>query len=119
MFPLHLVLLLPLLLLQRRPPPPPPRSLSQPGTHTPTAQQLAAANLADPPPPPLRTQLDKIPNDIIYDPTLQRDRGHECEKCHHKGAVFFQAKVSDGDTRLQLIFVCTNKACVHKWRHAV
>jgi hypothetical protein len=32
------------------------------------------------------------------------------------GAVCFQAKVTAADDKLQLIFVCTNKACLHKWR---
>jgi DNA-directed RNA polymerase II subunit RPB9 len=62
-----------------------------------------------------RNQLEKIPDDIITDPTLQR-ASIECPKCSHVGAVFFMAKVTTSDERLKLIYVCTNTACIHKWQ---
>lgn len=64
---------------------------------------------------PRSNQLQNIPDDIITDPTLQRE-AIECPKCLHVGAVFFMAKVSTSDERLKLIYVCTNTACIHKWQ---
>ena len=59
--------------------------------------------------------LEQVPDDIITDPTLQREP-IDCPACHHVGAVFFMAKMSTADARLKLIYVCTNPACVHKWQ---
>jgi DNA-directed RNA polymerase subunit M/transcription elongation factor TFIIS len=64
-----------------------------------------------------RNQLEKIPDDIITDPTLQRE-STECPKCRHVGAVIFMAKVTPADNNLRLIYVCTNPRCVHKWQDA-
>ena len=51
-------------------------------------------------------------DDIIDDPTLSRDENKECEECHQKGCVFFQAH-GDGDDAMALIFMCIH--CKHKW----
>jgi DNA-directed RNA polymerase II subunit RPB9 len=59
-------------------------------------------------------ELEQIPDDIITDPTLQREPV-ECPKCAKVGAVFFMAKVNANDNRLKLIYVCTNIACIHRW----
>lgn len=78
---------------------------------------LLAACPAVPPPPlvPRSNQLEKIPDDIITDPTLGRERV-ECPKCAHRGAVYLMPKITASDDRIKLIFVCTNTACVHKWQ---
>ena len=60
-------------------------------------------------------ELEQIPDDIITDPTLQRE-AVECPKCHQVGAVFFMAKVGANDSRLRLIYVCANTMCIHKWQ---
>ena len=51
-------------------------------------------------------------NDIVEDTTLSRDENKECEECHRKGCVFFQAH-GDGDEAMALIFMCIH--CKHKW----
>ena len=60
-------------------------------------------------------QLDKIPDEILADPSLQRERAVVCPKCACNGAVFIQPKASAADDKMRLIFVCTNKSCVYKW----
>ena len=70
-----------------------------------------------------RTQLEKINDEIINDPTLQRDLTAECPECRPGpgdkkfGAVFFQANsASTSDERMAMIFVCCNPECLHKWQ---
>ena len=60
-------------------------------------------------------QLENIPDDIISDPSLTRDRV-ECPKCDGQEAIVIQAKATPADDRIKLIFVCTNAQCVHKWQ---
>ena len=64
---------------------------------------------------PRSNQLEKIPDDIIADPTLTREKNITCPKCGGSEAIFIQAKAGAADDRMKLIFVCTNEACVHKW----
>ena len=59
-----------------------------------------------------RSILNLVNNDIVEDPTLSRDENKECEECHEKGCVFFQAH-GDGDEAMALIFMCIH--CKHKW----
>ena len=59
-----------------------------------------------------RSILNLVEDDVIDDPTLSRDENKECEKCHQRGCVFFQAH-GDGDDAMALIFMCTH--CKHKW----
>lgn len=59
-----------------------------------------------------RSILNLVNNDIVEDPTLSRDENKECEECHKKGCVFFQAH-GDGDEAMALIFMCIH--CKHKW----
>ena len=59
-------------------------------------------------------ELEQIPDDIITDPTLQREPV-QCPRCERVGAVFFMAKVGANDNRLKLIYVCTNQVCIHRW----
>ncbi|KAK8821832.1 hypothetical protein WA556_002277 [Blastocystis sp. ATCC 50177/Nand II] len=59
-----------------------------------------------------RSILNLVEDDIIDDPTLSRDENKECEECHQKGCVFFQAH-GDGDDAMALIFMCIH--CKHKW----
>ena len=74
------------------------------------------ATCSHPPPArPRRTQLEKIPDAIILDPTLQREAGVVCPACHSHGAVFVQPKEAPGDTRMKIVNICLNAACVHKW----
>ena len=49
-----------------------------------------------------RSILNLVEDDIIDDPTLSRDENKECEECHKKGCVFFQAH-GDGDDAMALI----------------
>lgn len=69
---------------------------------------------------PCRTQLEKINDEVINDPTLQRDASVVCPKCGPEGstfgAVFFQAtSAATSDERMAVIFVCCNPDCIHKW----
>lgn len=61
------------------------------------------------------TQLEKIPDAIILDPTLQREAGVVCPSCGSHGAVFVQPKEAPGDTRMKIVNICLNAECVHKW----
>ena len=61
-------------------------------------------------------QLEKIPDDIISDPSLTREKNIVCPKCQGHEAIFIQAKATPSDDRMKLIFVCTNVACIHKWQ---
>ena len=58
-------------------------------------------------------QLAIVKSDVINDPTLQRSYDAHCEKCGGTEAVFFRVQASK--QRLNLIFVCTNPECCHKW----
>ena len=60
-------------------------------------------------------ELEQVPDDIITDPTLQRE-AVECPKCARVGAVFFMAQVKASDNRLKLIYVCTSPLCIYKWQ---
>jgi DNA-directed RNA polymerase subunit M/transcription elongation factor TFIIS len=64
--------------------------------------------------PKHRTQLEKIPDAIILDPTLQRD-DTACPKCGSHGVVFIQPKEAPGDTRMKIVNICLNTECVFKW----
>ena len=62
-------------------------------------------------------QLAKVPDDIITDPTLERCRVEGgCPKCQGDTAVRITPPVGPSDNRIKIIFVCCNKACIHKWR---
>lgn len=60
-------------------------------------------------------KLDIVQTDVVDDPTLQRSKNAICEKCNYNEAVFFQADEGAKSQSLSLIFVCTNRACGHKW----
>ena len=62
-----------------------------------------------------RNQLEKVPDDVVTDPTLGRE-AVECAKCNQVGAVYIMPRPEAGDKKLKLIFVCTNPSCVHKWQ---
>jgi hypothetical protein len=69
------------------------------------------------------TQLDNINDEIINDPTLQRDMSVECPNCRvgadgkRYGAVFFQAtSAATSDDKMSMIYVCCNPECLHKWQ---
>jgi DNA-directed RNA polymerase II subunit RPB9 len=68
------------------------------------------------PRPACSNQLEKIPDDIISDPSLTREKSIVCPKCNGQEAIFIQAKASPSDDRMRLIFVCTNPACCYKWQ---
>lgn len=102
-----------------------------PHSHAPAALFRATLLVAPPPhpsplplhpplpparPDPRSNQLEKIPDDIISDPSLQRETAVSCPKCAERGAVFIQAKATPADDRMKLIFVCTSPACVYKWQ---
>eukprot|EP01138_Halocafeteria_seosinensis_P003583 gb/GECG01003662.1/.p1 GENE.gb/GECG01003662.1/~~gb/GECG01003662.1/.p1 ORF type:complete len:199 (+),score=20.63 gb/GECG01003662.1/:1-597(+) len=59
--------------------------------------------------------LAKVKDDIVSDPTLQRDEV-ACPQpdCDNNEAVFFQPPQNKDDEKMHLIFVCT--ACRHKWQ---
>ena len=59
-------------------------------------------------------QLAIVKSDVINDPTLQRSYDAHCEKCSGNKAVFFQVHAGKM-ARLNLIFVCCNPDCCHKW----
>lgn len=61
-------------------------------------------------------------DEIINDPTLQRDVTVECPKCggadasgKRHGAVFFQPPTIS-DEHMTMIFVCCNPECICKWQ---
>ena len=83
------------------PPPPPPYSLLYPATTPPSA--------------PRSNQLAKVPDDIITDPTLLRERV-KCPKCSNDTAVMILPPVGASDNRIKIIFVCTAPGCIHKWQ---
>jgi DNA-directed RNA polymerase II subunit RPB9 len=61
-------------------------------------------------------QLASIPDDIITDPSLQREKSILCPKCNQNGALIIQPKATPTDNRMKLIFVCLNEQCIHKWQ---
>ncbi len=61
-------------------------------------------------------ELAKIPSEVVDDVSLMRPRDATCPECSNKGAVVIQAKPLPTDERIKLIFVCTNRACTHKWQ---
>lgn len=60
------------------------------------------------------TKLEAVDGAVIYDPTLPRANNVKCAKCGNKQAVFFQGE-SGRDSDMQLVFVCTQARCRHKW----
>lgn len=61
------------------------------------------------------TNLRAILSDVNKDATLQRSQTVPCPKCGHKESVIFLAEQNAKSTKLQLIHVCTNFDCNHKW----
>lgn len=61
------------------------------------------------------TNLRAILSDVNKDATLQRSQTVPCPKCDHKESVIFLAEQNAKSTKLQLIHVCTNFDCNHKW----
>ncbi|XP_065185269.1 DNA-directed RNA polymerase II subunit RPB9-like [Sycon ciliatum] len=60
-------------------------------------------------------ELTQIIADVVADPTLPRTTDHECPKCHHKEAVFFQSQSRRSEDGMKLYYVCTSPNCGHKW----
>jgi DNA-directed RNA polymerase II subunit RPB9 len=61
------------------------------------------------------TNLRAILSDVNKDPTLQRSTNMPCPECGHDESVIFLAEQNAKSTKLQLIHVCTNFDCNHKW----
>ena len=61
------------------------------------------------------TNLRAILSDVNKDPTLQRSTNMPCPVCGHEESVIFLAEQNAKSTKLQLIHVCTNFDCNHKW----
>jgi len=61
-----------------------------------------------------RNHLAKVKDDVVFDPTLPRNKTAACKSCGHKEAVYMQAPPNRTDERMHLIFVCTK--CRHKWQ---
>jgi len=59
-------------------------------------------------------ELTQIVTDVIADPTLPRTDEHQCPKCRHKEAVFFQSQSSKAD-QMRLYYVCTAVNCGNRW----
>jgi hypothetical protein len=59
--------------------------------------------------------LEKIPDDVIFDPTLPRDPKLRCGVCHEQGVVLLRARGGGPDDALKLIVVCINVECRHRW----
>lgn len=59
-------------------------------------------------------ELTQIVTDVIADPTLPRTEDHECPKCGHREAVFFQSQSSKAD-QMRLYYVCTAVNCGNRW----
>ncbi len=90
-----------------------PARLPPPTSHRPPP---TARLLARPPPTThCSDELALIPDSVIFDPALQREKGVQCPKCAHKGAVLIQAKPTAADTKIKILFVCTNTECVHRF----
>lgn len=64
---------------------------------------------------PCSNEQELIPDSVIYDPTLSRDKSTKCDKCGHFGAVFIQTKPKPTDTKMKVMAVCDNPDCIHKW----
>ena len=60
------------------------------------------------------TKLESVDPAVIFDPTLPRTNKIKCLKCGESEAVFFQAD-SGKESSMNLVFVCTNLNCKHKW----
>merc|ERR1712080_813414 len=60
-------------------------------------------------------ELTQIVTDVIADPTLPRSEEHNCPKCGHREAVFFQAQSRRAEEEMRLYYVCTNTHCMHRW----
>jgi len=59
-------------------------------------------------------ELTQIVTDVVADPTLPRTEDHECPKCGHREAVFFQSQSSKAD-QMRLYYVCTAVNCGNRW----
>ncbi|CAK4077261.1 unnamed protein product, partial [Aphanomyces euteiches] len=58
-----------------------------------------------------RNQMDILPDDIIDDPTLQRDYDVTCPVCGGQGAAFIRSHDGVKQSTLALIWICLNKDC--------
>ena len=52
--------------------------------------------------------------EFAKDPTMPREVV-ECPSCGHNEAVFFITTDLE-DTKIELIFICTNRECGHDWK---
>ncbi|MBA0870305.1 hypothetical protein Goshw_010649 [Gossypium schwendimanii] len=54
---------------------------------------------------------------MAADPARSRTKSVFCEKCNHRGAVYYQPKpTARREEGLRLTFVCCNPNCGHRWR---
>ncbi|RLO04981.1 hypothetical protein DYB28_005859 [Aphanomyces astaci] len=58
-----------------------------------------------------RNQMDVLPEDIIDDPTLQRDFDVVCPMCGQQGAAFIRSHDGVKQSTLALIWICLNRDC--------
>ncbi|KAG8480848.1 hypothetical protein CXB51_025323 [Gossypium anomalum] len=62
-------------------------------------------------------ECTQILQDMAADPTRSRTKSVICEKCNHRGAVYYQPKpTARREEGLRLTFVCCNPNCGHRWR---
>ncbi|KAI8060834.1 polymerase II polypeptide I, 14.5kDa [Gongronella butleri] len=52
--------------------------------------------------------------DLSADPTLPR-ANIACPRCQYPEAVFFQSSSRRADAKMNLFYVCSNRACGHRW----
>ncbi len=52
--------------------------------------------------------------EMAKDPTMPREKV-DCEKCGGQEAVFLVTSDKE-DTKLELVFICTNEECGHHWK---
>ncbi|XP_078675906.1 DNA-directed RNA polymerase II subunit RPB9 isoform X1 [Branchiostoma floridae x Branchiostoma belcheri] len=60
-------------------------------------------------------ELTQIVADVAQDPTLPRTEDHQCPKCGHREAVFFQSQTTKAEDAMRLYYVCTAPNCGHRW----
>ncbi|RYG51895.1 hypothetical protein EON67_02430 [archaeon] len=63
-----------------------------------------------------RNQLEQLPTEVLYDPSLMRASHVACAKCGSPGGVIIQGKMEASDDKLTLFIVCSNESCLHKWQ---
>lgn len=62
-------------------------------------------------------QRINVDRDFCSDPTMPREK-IDCKRCKYNEAIFMITQDTD-DTKIELIYICCNPQCGHKWKKVV